>query len=177
MAPLLSELVGANEGAVPVATKVAALIATTSLIHDINLVRGVLGEPEGVVSSHVWRSGMAQSSVTRFARDTRVNMSWVSVPPLKNYTETVRFVGPDKRVTLEFPSPYLRHHPTSLLVERMEGEELVLERHIVNYEEAFREELYAFREHVLSGSAPETGLSDSLGDLAWIEAIARATRE
>jgi predicted dehydrogenase len=176
MAPLLAELFGASEGAALVATRVAALIATTSLVHDINLVRGVLGEPEGVVSSHVWRGGMAQSSVTRFGGDTRVNMSWVSVPPLKNYTETVRFVAPDKRVMLVFPSPYLRHQPTSLSVERMDGEELVIERHVVNYEEAFREELYAFREHVLSGSAPETGLSDSLGDLGWIEALVRAMR-
>lgn len=170
MMPLLEETLGAGA---PPAARTALFILLTSLIHDINAVRGVLGEPEEVLSAHYWRDGMAQTSVTRFPGDVRVVMSWVSLPGVPLYEETVRFISPEKRVKLIFPSPYLRHEPTPLVIERMEGDSLVAEHHRVSYEEAFRLELYRFREFVLSGETPSPGIDDAVGDMRWIEMIAR----
>ena len=170
MSALLDETLGAKAAT---ASRVALFILLTSLIHDVNAVRGVLGEPEEVLSAHYWREGMAQTSVTRFAGDVRVVMSWVSLPGVPLYEETVRFISPDKRVKLIFPSPYLRHEPTPLVIERMDGDALVAEHHRVSYEEAFRLELYRFREYVLSGEVPSPGIDDAIGDMRWIEMIAR----
>jgi predicted dehydrogenase len=158
----------------PLHHRVGAFILFDSLIHDIDAVRGILGEPEAVVSAHVWQEGMAQTSVTRFAPDVRASLSWISVPGLKHYEETLRFVGPDTRVTLVFPSPYIRHAPTPLSIERMDGDELVIENHVVSYEEAFRAELHHFREALLSGTPPSPSLADALGDARWIHRIAAA---
>jgi predicted dehydrogenase len=133
----------------------------------------MLGEPEEVLSAHHWRDGMAQTSVTRFAGDVRVIMSWISLPGVPLYEETVRFISPEKRVALIFPSPYLRHEPTPLVIERMEGESLVAEHHRVSYEEAFRLELHRFRECILTGEAPSPGIADALGDIRWVEMIAK----
>ena len=144
-----------------------------SLIHDVNAVRGILGEPREVLSAHVWRGGMAQTSLTRFEGNTRLAMSWISVPGLKHYEETLRFVSPESRVTLTFPSPYLRHFPTPLTIERRDRDALVVEQHTVSYEEAFRAELHHFRDCALSGRPPELGIDEALGDARWIEAIAR----
>ena len=169
MAHLFEGIAGRDSS---VAKRVASLIGFQSLIHDTNLVRGILGEPERVLSAHVWRGGLAQSSVTRFPGDVHVNMSWIAVGPLKNYEETVRFIGPDDRITLVFPSPYLRHVPTRLSIERMEGEGLVVEEHVPTYEEAFRVELYEFRNAVLGGGPGcETTVDDALGDARWIHSI------
>ncbi len=173
MRPLLDATVGARPRS-PCA--LALLVMLTSLIHDINVLRGVLGEPEEVLSAHVWRGGMAQTSVTRFPGDVRVVMNWISLPGLANYEETVRFIGPERRVTLTFPSPYLRHAPTALAIERMDGESHVVERHTVGYEEAFRAELYAFRESVLAGRPADPGVDDAIGDAKWIASLARAMR-
>ena len=170
-APVLDAILGADA---PPSRRVATMLAFGSLIHDANLVRGVLGEPERVVSNHVWQEGFAQSSLSEFARGVRVQMSWINVPFLKHYEETIRFVGPDQRVTLVFPSPYLRHHPTRLTVERMEGETLVVEDRTPSYDEAFRLELSAFHEAVVTGKPPETDAEDALGDARWLEALARA---
>jgi predicted dehydrogenase len=145
-----------------------------SLIHDLDLVRGVLGEPEEVVSAHVWQEGFAQTSVTRFAGDVRVVASWVLVPGLRNYEETVRFIGADRRVTLVFPSPYLRHAPTALTIERMDGEALVVEHRTESYEEAFRAELHHFHAAIARGSQPEPSVDDAIGDARWIHALAAA---
>ena len=104
----------------------------------------------------------------------RASVSWISVPGLKHYEETLRFVGPDTRVTLVFPSPYIRHAPTPLTIERMDGGGLVVENHTVSYEEAFRAELHHFHEALRSGRAPEPSLEDALGDARWIHQIAAA---
>jgi predicted dehydrogenase len=162
---------GASEAA-----RVATSMLFQSLIHDINAVRGLLGEPAEVLSAHAWRGGMAQTSLTRFPGDVRVLLNWISVPGLKHYEETLRLVAPDRRVTLVFPSPYLRHAPTPLVVERAEGDELVVEHRTVSYEEAFRAELMEFRRCVLQGRDPSPGLPDARGDARWIQAIARAYR-
>ena len=162
----------------------------TSLIHDLNLLRAFLGEPEAVLSSHLWQGGWAQTSLVRFPREVRAQISWIYLAGLKHYEERLRFVSPKGRVTLTFPSPYLRHFPTALEVERMDGGgspgsdgrgvgdpligELVVEHRTVSYEEAFRAELHRFRESALSGQTPETDADDALGDARLIDAIARA---
>ncbi len=151
--------------------RVAALMLWQSLIHDVNALRGALGEPERVLSSSVWNEGMAQHSISQFPRGVRVSMSWISVPGVKHYEERLRFVSPTLRVTLTFPSPYLRHAPTQLQVERMDGGELVVEDRIVSYDEAFRAELHHFRESVLSGAPPSTPVEEAVRDARWIEAI------
>jgi hypothetical protein len=50
---------------------------------------------------------------------------------------------------------------------------LVVEQHTVSYEEAFRDELYHFRETVLSGAEASPGVDEAVADARWIDAIAR----
>lgn len=156
----------------PAAHRMAALLATESLIHDINAVRGILGEPEEVISAHVWEDGWAQSSLSRFADDVRVNMSWVFLPGLRHYQETLRFVSPEKRVTLVFPSPYLRNQATELIIERSRDQELEVQHVTVSHEEAFAAELRHFRACVLENKRPELTEDDALADARFIRDLA-----
>ena len=159
----------------PPAQRVAASMLFLSLIHDVNALRGILGEPEEVLSAHAWNGGAAQTSLTRFPGGVHVSLSWIYVAGLKHYDERLLFVAPGRRVELRFPSPYLRHAPTPLTIERPgPGGGLVVEQHTVSYEEAFREELLHFHRCVVSGRAPRTGGAEAIGDARWIEAIARA---
>jgi predicted dehydrogenase len=167
----LDETVGKDA---PQAHRIGALLLFLSLIHDVNALRGILGEPERVVSAEVWQGGFAQHSLTQFARDVRVSLSWISLPGIKHYEERLRFVSPERRVTLRFPSPYLRHFPTPLEIERMDGEELVVEQRTVSYEEAFRAELHYFHHCIEEGKPPQPSIDDALGDARWIRDIARA---
>ena len=158
----------------PADHRLGAYILFDSLIHDVSAVRGILGEPERVLSAHTWRGGMAQTSVTAFPNDVRVVMSWVSLPGLRLYEERLRFVSPETRVTLTFPSPYLRHFPTPLLIEHMDGTEVVAEQRTVSYEEAFRAEMHHFRACIAEGRPASPSLDDALGDARWIQQIAEA---
>jgi predicted dehydrogenase len=158
----------------PQSNRIATLLLFLSLIHDVNALRGILGEPERVISAEAWQGGFAQHSLTQFARDVRVSLSWISLPGVKHYEERLRFVSPEKRVTLRFPSPYLRHFPTPLEIEKMDGDELVVEQRTVSYEEAFRTELHYFHHCVEEGKQPQPSIDDALGDARWIREIARA---
>jgi predicted dehydrogenase len=158
-------------GDAPDEERVAGLMLWQSLIHDVNALRGALGEPVRVLSASVWNEGMAQHSLTEFPRGVRVSMSWVSLPGVKHYEERLRFVSPNLRVTLVFPSPYIRHAPTKLEVERMDGETLAVEDRVVSYDEAFRAEVHHFRESVLSGRRPAMSVDEAVCDARWIEAI------
>lgn len=155
------------------ARRVATAMLFQSLIHDIDAIRGILGEPKEVLSAHTWMGGMAQSSLTRFSGDVRVALNWIYLGGLKHYDERLTFVGPGRRLELRFPSPYLRHAPTPLTVEKGGGERLVVERHTVSYEEAFRSELHHFRDCILRRRQAETGIADALGDARWIRQIAK----
>jgi predicted dehydrogenase len=154
--------------------RVAGLMLWQSLIHDVNALRGALGEPERVLSASVWNEGMAQHSLTQFPRGVRVSMSWVSLPGVKHYEERLRFVSPSLRVTLVFPSPYIRHAPTKLEVERMDGETLVVEDRVVSYDEAFRAEVHHFRQSILGGTKPAMSVDEAVSDARWIESIGRS---
>jgi predicted dehydrogenase len=167
----VDRIVGAGA---PLPVRVAACLLFESLIHDVDAVRGILGEPERVLSAHTWNGGFAQSSTTRFPGDVVVTLNWISLPGLRHYEERLRFVAPEGRVTLTFPSPYLRHAPTPLQIERMDGNELVEEHRIVSYEEAFRAELHHFRRCLREGLPPAPSLEGALGDARWIQAIADA---
>ena len=159
----------------PAAHRVASSMLFLSLIHDVNALRGILGEPEEVLSASTWNGGAAQTSLTRFPGGVHVSLSWIYVAGLKHYDERLLFVAPARRVELRFPSPYLRHAPTPLTVERPgRAGELVVEQRTVSYEEAFRDELLHFHECVVRGRKPRTGGAEAMGDARWIEAIARA---
>ncbi|MBN2357939.1 MAG: Gfo/Idh/MocA family oxidoreductase [Deltaproteobacteria bacterium] len=155
----------------------ATFMLFNSLIHDVNAVRGVLGEPERVVHAQHWHGGRAIHAVLAFGRDVRCALSWIYLPGLMHYREELLFAGPSSRVVLTFPSPYLRHAPTSLLVEETGAQGLVQSRITPSYEEAFRAELHHFYQVVTAGERPLTDLADARGDTLVLEQMARACVE
>lgn len=145
-----------------------------SVIHDLNLLRGLLGEPEAVVSTELWRGGHGIHTVLAWPGEVRCALSWIYLPGLRHYKEELLFASPESRVTLTFPSPYFRHFPTPVTVETMQGESSSRSELVAGYEEAFRVELHAFHRCVREGRAPITGVEDALADARWLERIAEA---
>lgn len=157
--------------------RVAAFLAFQSLIHDVNALRGILGDPEGVLFTEVWHRGRALHTLLRMRNDVRCSVSWIYLPGLMNYEETLAFYAPERRVTLAFPSPYLRHFPSPVTVEEMESGRYVRRDIRCSYDEAFRRELLHFHDCVRKGRAPQTGLQDALADSVWLEKIVKAYKE
>jgi predicted dehydrogenase len=150
-------------------------ILLDNLVHELNALRGVLGEPTEI--SHAELSPRCVSINLRFG-ETECHLSWVDLPGIARYKQQFAFYGPDQRLTLELPSPFLRSMPSRLIVEGGDpGTAHSWEREeIVAYDEAFKRELVAFHEYVTSDIEPLTPGIDGLRDIALCQAAVTAFR-
>ena len=152
--------IAAATGDVPDALRRSyADVLLASMVHELNAVRGLLGEPDRLEFAGIRDDGV--TLVMDFGA-TRCVTSWVDLPGMARYQQEWAFFGLDRRARLVFPSPYLRNAPTSLYVEEGEaGTVRSSERlHVESYDEAFRRELVEFHEAIVGerppGPAPRT---------------------
>jgi predicted dehydrogenase len=143
-----------------------------NLVHELNALRGALGEPEVVkyaeLSPRVVNLSLAFGGVD-------CHLSWVDLPGIARYRQELAFYGLDARLTLTFPSPYLRGMPTELAVEAGEADASHAWRAVetVSYVEAFKRELIEFHAAIREERPPRTDGADGLHDVALCTAIAR----
>jgi predicted dehydrogenase len=152
--------------------RVYADVLLDSLVHEVNAVRGLLGEPEAVTSAETWLGGQGVTAVLRYPEDIRCVLTWVNLPELRHYSQELAFYGPADRVILRLPSPFLRNEPTALIVEGMENGTAFEKSLTVSYEEAFKRELVHFHTCVVEGRRPRTSGSEARQDLVVLQAIA-----
>jgi predicted dehydrogenase len=145
-----------------------------SIIHDINAMRGLLGEPEKVLFSELWPAEQQNSSVTtviRYPGETRVVLTWTYLNDLRNYFEEIALMSPANRLRIQFPSPYLDHFPSPVVFEGMEGGAAFEKRVTASYDEAFRRELVAFYDNVIQNQQPLTSGADARCDIQLLQDI------
>lgn len=169
---LIEESLGAD--ASPPVRRLYADVLLDTLVHEVNAMRGLLGEPEEVASAEAWMGTEGLTAVFRYPGDARCVMTWVNLPALRNYSMELAFYSPTDRVTLRYPSPFLRHAPTSLLVEGTEDGAHCETTVTVSYQEAFRRELEHFHACVMENRVPLTSGQEGRQDLVVLLAIARA---
>lgn len=167
LSPAVDEVLGARR--TDRRLRLAYGMATVSLIHQVYMLWGFLGAPEDVLHTDVWRDGLSIHSLIGYPGGLRVALDWHWLGGLKDYKEEYAFFSSDQRIYLTFPSPYFRNFPTPITVQGHEGETAWEKRIIVNYEEAFRNELLAFHDNVLAGRQPQTGLDEALAHARFIQ--------
>jgi predicted dehydrogenase len=88
------------------------------------------------------------------------------------------FYSPHRRLTLSFPSPFLRSMPTLLVSEDGESKSPRSSRteETTSFNESFKEELIHFHDCVTSGREPVTSGRDALHDIALCEAVVAVHR-
>jgi len=142
-----------------------------SMIHDINLMRGLLGEPRALRFASV-----AQAAISLFFEfvQTTAAMHWVNLQDgVARYQQEFAFFSPERRATLVFPSPFLRSAPTELVLEGGSQEAPRSWRTVetVSYEEAFKRELLEFHACVTTDREPRTTAEDAVRDVALCQKI------
>jgi predicted dehydrogenase len=126
-----------------------ASVYSSALIHDVNAVHGLLdalGVPDGeVVGGQIFANGDGgQGAVRLLGGQALWTMTHLTVPKLADYRERISLYFDDAILELEFPSPYLNHHPTRLTVKKSDGHTLSRNELRPGYQEAFVEELRGF---------------------------------
>jgi predicted dehydrogenase len=143
-----------------------------TLVHEINTVRGVLGEPARLDYVDMRKGSLA---VILNYGPTSAAIHWVDVPGMTRYSMEFMMIGSSQRATLTFPSPYLRNAPTMLELESGSANDVASWRReeVTSYESGFKEELVAFYDAVTGVAPVPTDGADSGRDIAMCQAIIR----
>jgi len=156
--------------------KIYRWVLLDTLVHEINAVRGVLGEPDRLAFVDL-REGSV--SVLLEFGELPVAIHWIDLQTgIARYEMEFAAFAPARRVTLSFPSPFLRSEPTLLRVEEGDGmgERSTSMQQVTSFESPFKRELLAFHAAVTSGAAIATPGSDGLRDIALCERIIESFR-
>jgi predicted dehydrogenase len=146
-----------------------------SLVHEFNAMRGALGEPESLEFADIRKTGV--TAVFKYGAAQCV-LAWVDLPAIARYSMEFAFYSPERRLTLSFPSPFLRSMPTLLISEdgNAPTPQATVTQEVVSYEESFKRELVHFHECIETGRTPTTSAADSLHDIALCEAVVAVHR-
>ena len=131
-----------------------------SLIHDVNLVHGLLermGEPlpAQVVAGDWWNEGRAVSGSVRLENGARWDSAWIQLLATHEYRESVSLFFAESVRTLVFPSPWLKQYPTTYRRSERNGETNDA-RIARSYGESFARELGHFHRCVTEGEPCRT---------------------
>lgn len=162
-------------GVSELALKTYHLVLLDSMVHEFNLLRGILGEPTELKYASVRDASV---NVVFDFNGVECSVIWVDLPGIARYEMEVCFYDPRERVRLAFPSPFLRSAPA--LVDLETGAEGTAKssvaREVISYDEAFKLELVEFHAAIAEGREPHTPGLDGLRDVALCEnVIASAT--
>jgi predicted dehydrogenase len=127
-----------------------------------------------VLSTEIWAEGNAVMSTFRYGNDVRGVLTWTFLDDVRNYREDLAFLATDGRVELRFPSPFLKNAPTPVVVELMEDGAYTRREYVVNFEEAFKQELLHFHDCVTTGKHPLTDAIEGKADIAQAIAMFNA---
>lgn len=151
---------------------------SSSLVHDLNLVQGLLeattariGRPIG--AAFIAGDGGGYLSAKLEPVDGLVTMTWVATPRLAYYSERVSMIFDDHHFELRFPSPYLNHHPTQLIERRADGHRLEEIQHRPSYAEPFVEELKAWHAAITEGAPVVNTVEQAALDMGLFATFAR----
>ena len=152
---------------------------SSSLIHDINVVHGVLDgwgiETGPVIGAAFFAGGDGgHGSVRLQGCDAIWQMTHLFVHKVADYKERVTFYFNDSIYELVFPSPYLNHFPTKLTVSRSDGSVLQQTEYRASYEESFVRELIGFWHSVVEGAPVRNTVEAATKDLQLVERLAAA---
>ncbi len=150
----------------------------SSLVHDVNVVHGLLDAlevPNGdIVGAHLFANGGGgQGAVSLLGGQAMWNMVHLAVPGLAEYRERITFYFDDASLELEFPAPWLNHQPTRLTIKRSEGHALHVEDIRTGFEEAFIEELKGFWSVIAEGTSVRNTAEHARRDMALLGGLVK----
>jgi predicted dehydrogenase len=151
---------------------------SSSLIHDLNLVQGILDHLEladrRAVSGTFFAGGQGASAVIAVnGGQALCHLAHVAVPALAEYTERVSLFFDDCRFELIFPSPYLNHDQTRLISYRSTDHRLEMTEHRNGFAEAFRRELDGFWSAIREGAPVRNTAEAARADMQLVADLTR----
>ena len=172
---LIAEALGyANGDAVPSAIEYAYSMILGSMIHDIGNLHGTFGPPAKVLSTEIWAEGHGITTVLAYEDDKRAVCSWVDLPELWAFEETMEVYGSRERVIVSFPTGFARGLPSTVTVHGMDDVGNPWRKELSWHDNPFKIELVHFGHCIRTGERPATDGASTIHDIALVREIVLA---
>src|SRR5215211_7442106 len=142
--------------------------------HDISAMRELLGMPRGIVSARHWNAGRFLTVV--FAYDGYYAVLESGVDEQLRFDAHIEVYGFTKSIRVQYDSPYIRHLPTTLVIDETVGDAYQQRVERPTFKDPYTHEIEYFHEVVTSGMAPKTTPEDFMDDLRLMRLIVDALR-
>ena len=144
-----------------------------SMIHDIGNLHGLFGPPRRVLSAEIWQNGRAISAVLDYDGGKRAVCSWVDLPELWDFKETLEVYGSRERAIVSFPTGFARGLPTTVTLHGMDDDRTPWRREYQWHDNPFKIELAHFGQCIRTGGQPSTPGREAIADVALVGQIVR----
>jgi predicted dehydrogenase len=169
---LIAEALGyPNGNAVPPAMQYAYSMILGSMIHDIGNLHGTFGPPKKVLSSDIWADGHGITTVLAYEDDKRAVCSWVDLPELWAFEESMEVYGSRERVIVSFPTGFARGLPSIVSVHGMDTDGNPWRKELSWHDNPFKIELEHFGHCIRTGERPATDGASTVHDIALVREI------
>lgn len=152
----------------------AYMTLSGSLIHDLYGLRVLFGSPSKVVSTDIWNDGSAISTTLMYPSGLRCVASWVDLPKLWNFHETLEVYGSSKRVIVQYETGFSRGVSTLTVHEVDERGTTFKRQPAMDWESPFRRELRHFHDCITRGVECRSPVSQAREDISLIVDIIKA---
>jgi predicted dehydrogenase len=172
----IASALGLSVDQLPAHLRTAFFFVLYSMIHDIGNLSGLFGPPARVVSTDLWQNGTGITTVLEYPGGFRAVASWVDLPELQTFEETLEVYGSRERVIVSFPTGFSIGLPSTVTVHGREADGHPWRKDLSWHENPFKCELIQLRDHI-RGDAPllSTG-KDAIADIALVREIVLAAK-
>ena len=139
-------------------------------IHDVEIMRGAFGEPEGVEYCDIWDGGKMAVAYLQYSENVRASFE-IGLTDQKWFEEELTAFGRDQTIRILFPHPYLKNQPTVVEVIENENGAFIEKKISASCEEAFRAELKHFYTCVMTRQRPITDVREGRRDVELMAAM------
>jgi predicted dehydrogenase len=140
--------------------------------HDLSAMRELLGRPQKVAAARMWRQGGYVVALLDYG-DFVVTYE-TGVDDQLRFDAHIELYGASASLRIQYDTPYVRHLPTVLELERTVGD--TYERSVIrpHLKDPYTHELEYFHEVVTTGRTPKTTPEDYVQDMELFADIIRA---
>lgn len=144
-----------------------------SMIHDIGNLHGLFGPPKQVLSAEIWQDGRGISTVLDYGDGKRAVCSWVDLPELWDFKETLEVYSSTERALVSFPTGFARGLPSIVTLHGMDSDRTPWKQEYQWHDNPFKLELLHFGECIRTGTQPITPGRDAIADIALVGDIVK----
>jgi predicted dehydrogenase len=144
-----------------------------SMIHDLGNLHGLFGPARRVLSSEIWLDGRAVSTVLDYGDERRAVASWVDLPELWDFKETLEVYGSRERVLVSFPTGFARGLPSYVTLHGMDGDGTPWRQDYSWHDNPFKLELQHFGDCIRTGETPRTPGREAIADIQLVADIVK----